>query len=80
MPQAMSAAVTAVPLSAVSLAADGSSRVQVQNNGKLDYVVVDTGLAADGYVEVTSRDELLKPGQLVVVGHTNLENAPVHPQ
>ena len=66
-------AVTAVPLSALTLAADGSSRVQVENNGKLKYVVVDPGLVADGYVEVTGRDELLKTGQLVVVGHTSPE-------
>lgn len=72
--------VTAVPLSAVSLAADGSSRVQVDNNGKLTYVVVDPGLAADGYVEVTSRDEPLKPGQLVVVGYTSLEETPAQRQ
>jgi multidrug efflux pump subunit AcrA (membrane-fusion protein) len=72
--------VTAVPLSAVTLAADGSSRIQVENNGKLDYVVVDPGLAADGYVEVTSSDKPLKPGQLVVVGHTNPEKESVRPQ
>jgi peptidoglycan hydrolase-like protein with peptidoglycan-binding domain len=73
-------AVTAVPLSAITLAADGSSRVQVESNGKLNYVVVHPGLVADGYVEVTSRDELLKTGQLVVVGHTSPEKAPVQPQ
>jgi peptidoglycan hydrolase-like protein with peptidoglycan-binding domain len=72
--------VTAVPLSAVTLAADGSSRIQVENNGKLDHVVVDPGLAADGYVEVTSSDKPLKPGQLVVVGHTNPEKESVRPQ
>jgi hypothetical protein len=72
--------VTVVPLSALTLAADGSSRVQVENNGKLDYVVVDPGLSADGYVEVTSSDKPLKPGQLVVVGHASLEKAAEQPQ
>jgi peptidoglycan hydrolase-like protein with peptidoglycan-binding domain len=62
-------AVTAVPVSALSLAADGSSRVQVQDNGGLAYVVVVPGLAADGFVEVTPRSGKLEPGQLVVVGY-----------
>jgi hypothetical protein len=60
--------VTAVPLSALSLWADGKSRVQVQNNGALEYVAVAPGLAADGFVEVTPVDGMLEPGQLVVVG------------
>ncbi|HXV63552.1 MAG TPA: peptidoglycan-binding protein, partial [Vicinamibacteria bacterium] len=46
-------AVTAVPISALSLAADGTSRVQVENEGSLDFVVVEPGLSADGFVEVT---------------------------
>ncbi|MEO8119037.1 MAG: peptidoglycan-binding domain-containing protein, partial [Rhodoferax sp.] len=62
-------AVTAVPVSALSLAADGSSRVQVQDKGQLAYVVVVPGLAADGFVEVTPRSGTLEPGQLVVVGY-----------
>ena len=63
-------AVFAVPTSALSLAADGTSRVQVQgNNRALEYVVVKPGLAADGYVEVTPVDGALAPGQLVVVGY-----------
>src|SRR3954454_4144841 len=44
--------VLAVPSSAVTLTADRTSRVQVQRNGKLDYVVVEPGMAADGYVQV----------------------------
>jgi Putative peptidoglycan binding domain len=64
-------AVTTVPTSALSLAADGTSRVQVEDEGSLAYVVVEPGLAASGYVEVTARDGLLKPGQLVVVGQDN---------
>ena len=62
-------AVTAVPISALSLAADGSSRVQVQDNGALSYVVVKPGLSADGFVEVTPINGRLEPGQLVVVGY-----------
>ena len=62
-------AVTAVPTSAVSLAADGSSRVQVQDNGSLNYVGVQPGLSADGFVEVTPVNGKLEPGQLVVVGY-----------
>jgi peptidoglycan hydrolase-like protein with peptidoglycan-binding domain len=67
-------AVTVVPISALSLAADGTSRVQVENNGALGYIVVEPGLSADGYVEVTPVDRTLEPGQLVVVGYENPEN------
>lgn len=66
--------VTAIPISALSLAADGTSRVQVEVDGQLQYLVVEPGLSADGYVEVTSVDGNLKPGQLVVVGYENPEN------
>ena len=62
-------AVTAVPVSALSLAADGSSRVQVQDGAQLRYVVVKPGLSADGFVEVTPSEGKLEPGQLVVVGY-----------
>ena len=62
-------AVTAVPVSALSLAADGTSRVQVDNNGTLEFIVVEPGLSADGFVEVTPVDGTLAPGQLVVVGY-----------
>ena len=66
--------VTTVPVSALSLAADGTSRVQVENNGALEYIAVEPGLAADGFVEVNPLSGTLKPGQLVVVGHANNEN------
>ena len=62
-------AVIAVPVSALSLSADGTSRVQVDNNGALEFVVVEPGLSADGFVEVTPVDGTLAPGQLVVVGY-----------
>ncbi len=63
--------VIAVPISALSLAADGSSRVQVDNNGALEFVTVEPGLSADGFVEVTPIDGTLVPGQLVVIGFEN---------
>jgi multidrug efflux pump subunit AcrA (membrane-fusion protein) len=66
-------AVTVVPISALSLAADGKSRVQVENAGALEYIVVEPGLSADGYVEVTPVNKKLEPGQRVVVGYENLE-------
>ncbi|KRT70960.1 MAG: peptidoglycan binding domain-containing protein [candidate division NC10 bacterium CSP1-5] len=66
--------VTVVPLSALSLAADGTSRVQVARDGALEYIVVKPGLSADGFVEVTPVNGPLAPGQLVVVGYKNPEN------
>ena len=64
-------AVLAVPTSALSLSADGTSRVQVQVSEPpgLQYVVVKPGLSAGGFVEVTPVNAALKPGQLVVVGY-----------
>lgn len=67
--------VTTVPVSALSLAADGTSRVQVEENGVLKYVVVEPGLSADGYVEVTPINGTLRKGQLVVVGYEALPAA-----
>jgi peptidoglycan hydrolase-like protein with peptidoglycan-binding domain len=66
-------AVTAVPMSAVSLAADGASRVQVDRGGVLEFVAVKPGLSAGGYVEVTALEGQLAPGQLVVVGYRTSE-------
>ncbi len=60
--------VTAVPISALFLAADGSSRVQVEADGGLRFVTVEPGLSADGYVEVVALDDTLAAGQLVVIG------------
>jgi hypothetical protein len=64
-------AVTVVPLNALSLAADGTSRVQVKNEdtGALEYFVVEPGLSADGFVEVTPVDGGLESGQLIAVGY-----------
>jgi peptidoglycan hydrolase-like protein with peptidoglycan-binding domain len=64
-------AVTAVPLSALSLTADGTSRVQVDNNGALEFIDVEPGLSANGFVEVTPINGTLAPGQLVVIGYEN---------
>lgn len=62
-------AVTVVPISALSLRADGKSVVEVANNSAFETVVVEPGLAADGMVAVTPVDGELLPGQLVVVGY-----------
>jgi hypothetical protein len=62
-------AVLAVPVNAVSVAADGSSRVQVDGAGTGDdYVTVEPGLAAQGLVEVQPVSGRLEPGAQVVVG------------
>jgi multidrug efflux pump subunit AcrA (membrane-fusion protein) len=66
-------AVTAVPISALSLAPDGTSRVQVQRDGVLEYVTVEPGLSAGGFVEVAPVDGTLSAGDLVVVGFENPE-------
>ena len=66
-------AVTVVPISALFLAADGTSRVQVDNNGKLEFVEVKPGLSADGFVEITPVDGTLSAGQLVLVGYEKSE-------
>jgi peptidoglycan hydrolase-like protein with peptidoglycan-binding domain len=62
-------AVIVVPVSALSLAADGTSRVQVDNDGKLEFITVEPGLSADGFVEVTPVDGELIAGQFVVIGY-----------
>lgn len=61
-------AVLAVPVSALSLAPDGSSRVQRSEGAKTEFVRVEPGLSASGYVHVTPVEGTLKPGDLVVVG------------
>jgi peptidoglycan hydrolase-like protein with peptidoglycan-binding domain len=70
-------AVTTVPMSALSLSADGKSRIQVQRGNNLEYVLVEPGLAADGFVEVKPINGKLDAGQLVVVGsHTETSENP----
>ena len=63
--------VLAVPVSALSMTADGSSRVQVENQGAFQFVVVEPGLVADGFVEVTPVEGTLTPSQLVLIGYEN---------
>lgn len=64
--------VTVVPVSALFLAADGTSRVQLEINGSLEFLEVRPGLSADGFVEVTPVDGTLSAGQLVLVGYENV--------
>lgn len=66
-------AVMAVPISALSLAADGTSRVQVERNGAFEFVVVDPGLTATGYVEIRPSKSRLAPGEMVVIGYEKEE-------
>ena len=61
--------VLAVPVNAVTLSADGSSRIQRSgNNGALEYVTVEPGLSADGFVAVRAVGSALAAGDLVVIG------------
>jgi len=62
-------AVTAVPINALSMTADGTSRVQVKDKETFRYIVVKPGLSADGFVEVAPVNGTLIPGQLVVIGY-----------
>jgi len=58
----------AVPVGALSLGADGASRVQRSVGGVISPVRVEPGLSAEGYVAVTALDGELAAGDLVVVG------------
>jgi len=69
--QSTNGAVTVVPVTALSLAADGSQRVQVYENGTINIVQIQAGLAAEGYVEVTPVNGTLTPGQQVLIGYDN---------
>jgi peptidoglycan hydrolase-like protein with peptidoglycan-binding domain len=63
--------VLAVPVAALSMASDGSTRVAVQDGkGQTRSVTVEPGLAAKGLVAVTPVQGELGPGDLVVVGAT----------
>ncbi len=59
-----------VPLSALTLAPDGSSRVQRSTEGTTVLITVNPGLSADGFVEITPVDGELEAGDLVVIGFT----------
>jgi hypothetical protein len=67
--------VLSVPLAALSAGPGGESRVEVVDGDPRDgarastrLVVVETGLAADGAVEIRPEDGDLEEGDLVVVG------------
>jgi hypothetical protein len=60
--------VLVVPVSALSLGADGSTRVQKLVGQDVVVVVVDPGLTAAGFVEVAPRDGTLEVGDMVVIG------------
>jgi peptidoglycan hydrolase-like protein with peptidoglycan-binding domain len=60
--------VLAVPLSAVSLGPDGSSRVERSVNGQVELVPVQPGVSGDGYVAVSPRAAPLAEGDMVVIG------------
>jgi hypothetical protein len=62
-------AVMAVPVSSLSVAGDGSTRVRVRRAGQTEPVSVVPGLAAGGLVEVRPEGSgVLGPGDLVIVG------------
>ena len=73
--QSTGGSVLAVPVSAVTLSADGSSRIQRNQDGNLEFVTVEPGLSADGFVAVKAQDGALKAGDLVVVGFDQQGNA-----
>lgn len=60
--------VLAVPLAALTAGADGSARIEVADGEETTLIGVETGLSADGYVEILDSDEPITPGDLVVVG------------
>ena len=68
--QSTNGKVNAVPVAALSAGADGTPRVDVEDQpgAAPRSVPVRTGLSAGGYVEVTAIDGALKVGDRVVVG------------
>jgi hypothetical protein len=66
--------VLAVPIAALSAGSGGEDRVELMVDPKsgpdavTENVVVKVGLAADGFVEITSEDPRIKKGAKVVVG------------
>jgi peptidoglycan hydrolase-like protein with peptidoglycan-binding domain len=60
--------VLAVPVNAVTLVADGTSRVRVSRNGATRPVAVEPELSAQGYVAVKAIDGSLQEGDLVLIG------------
>jgi hypothetical protein len=60
--------VLTVPVTALSVGADGDARLQVEKAGRTNYVQVTPGLAAQGLVEVSPVSGDLTAGDLVVAG------------
>jgi peptidoglycan hydrolase-like protein with peptidoglycan-binding domain len=61
--------VLAVPIAALSAGPDGSSRIEVLRDGKVELIAVTVGLSADGYAQVSpTGDTKLSEGDQVVVG------------
>lgn len=64
--------VLAVPAAALYATADGSTHVEVEEeDGTLIPVTVETGLAAEGLVEITPVEGEVEEGALVVVGRSD---------
>lgn len=63
--------VLVVPITALTLAPDGSSQVQVDRDGTLQAVEVRPGLSAQGFVEIEAVGASLVPGDLVLIGFDN---------
>lgn len=69
--------VLAVPLAAVSAGSDGRPQVLVERSpGETELVMVTTGLAAEGFVEVEPIEAQLAAGDRVVVGRDLLLPTP----
>ncbi|MDH4118247.1 MAG: hypothetical protein OEW30_12740 [Acidimicrobiia bacterium] len=67
--------VLAVPAAALSATADGSARVEVEDEpGKTRFVTVEPGLAAGGLVEITPLDGDIEAGARVVVGRAAVDD------
>lgn len=66
--------VLAVPIAALSAGSGGEDRVELLvdpgdgKDAKTEIIPVTAGLAAEGFVEITSSDKRIKPGAKVVVG------------
>ena len=62
--------VLAVPLAALTAGAGGESRIEISTGAEEETTLVEvtTGLAAEGFVEVTAVEGTLEAGDLVVVG------------
>ncbi|MFG2813777.1 peptidoglycan-binding protein [Streptomyces sp. NPDC048410] len=67
--------VLAVPTSAVAAGADGRTTVTVRRGQTERRVAVDTGMTADGYVQVIPEGADLEAGERVVVGVDGWERA-----